>query len=398
VNPDSLSKACPYLGCRHDPDSHFAYPHAANYCYAQERAKPVELTFQSETCLSGSWTHCPRYSNPVRSQRIAPPSLVAAAQARRSRERKIALSIGGGLLALIALIAAALWYYWPFPGPAPSAAPAARAVPSASPTVRPTYTDTPLPTASAIPVPPTATQIPAPASPVTATLLLTITPFLPPTPTVAAAHPVSATPTVAPTVTPTAIPTETPTAAPAAALPWSTVHVVQPGDFVARIARRYGATVADIVSANKLDDPGIVYRGQILLVPLSSAQKALAATPALTGSRETGPGALPLPAPVPSSEPEPAPDGTITLTWQSEQPLEPGDYFALYLWWEEQRTPCFLTLLTEPTYTLDLTGRAAGTYRWAVQIVEGRRDGPLQILHRPRSPLGGRVPFKWQTR
>ena len=399
MKPDTISRACPHLGCSHDPDSHFAYPHAANYCYAQEHAEPIDLTFQSEVCLSGNWTACPHYNDTTRSQRVAYPSLVAAAQARRSRERKIALVIGGILLTLIGATAAALWYYWPFSGPAlPAATPTVRMGLVAAPPTRPTKTAVTPPTD----LPPVATQPPTvtPPTAVTTTLFLTITPLPPPlTATVPALPSAANTPFTTQAPTPTATVTETtiPTAQPVTSR-WSVVHIVQPGDFVARIARRYGATVADVVQASQLDDPGLVYRGQLLTVPLSSAQKALAATPVLTGSRESGAGSLPLPAPAPSTpEAHTAPAGTVALAWRSEQPLEEGQYFALYLWWEEQRAPCFLTLLTEPTYTLNMASRATGAYRWAVQIVEGRRDGPLQILHRPLSPLSRQATFEWQT-
>ncbi|HFD39881.1 MAG TPA: LysM peptidoglycan-binding domain-containing protein [Anaerolineae bacterium] len=388
MNSDSMSAACPYLGCQHDPDSHFAYPHAANYCYAQENAKPVELTFQSEACLSGNWTVCPRYSHTERAKRRAYPSLVAAAQARRSRERRIAAAVVGGVLVVVALIAAVRWFAGPSSGMAsPTAAPSrtvvAAALPTATATMRPTFTPTPAPSAT-----PTVfwSVTPLPALTPSATVTL------PSSPTATAP---THTPTVAAPVTPTVSPTATP--APNVqppALGWSVVHVVQPRDFVARIAQRYGATVADVVEANELDNPSVIYRGQVLLVPLASAQKALAATPVLTGSQESG-GELPLPAPAPNGPAEPASSGSVELTWRAEQPLEEGQYFALYLWWEEQQAPSLLTLLTKPAYTLDLTGRAAGTYHWAVRVVEGRRDGALQILHRNLSPLSKRIAFEW---
>ncbi len=407
MNVDSTSEVCPYLGSHHDPDSHFAYPHTTHHCYAQDDAQPIDLTFQSKTCLRQNWMSCPRYRHTSRAGGTIYPSLVAAAQERRRRERRIALAILGGLVLVITLLAAMRRFAWSSPvptppalassgtavtvalpaatattqpalAPAPSATPTATALPSA------TSTATALPTATS-----TATALPSATSTATALLSATSTATALPSATPSAIPTATATPTASSTETPA--PTVSPTA-----LPWSVVHVAQPGDFVARIAKRYGATVADVVEANELEDPSIIYRGQVLLVPLASAQKALAATPVLTGSRESG-GELPLPAPAPNDPAEPTPSGSVELTWRVEQPLEEGQYFALYLWWEEQQAPAFLTLLTKPAYTLDLTDRAAGTYHWAVRVVEGRRDGALQILHRNLSPLSRQISVEWTT-
>lgn len=85
----------------------------------------------------------------------------------------------------------------------------------------------------------------------------------------------SSTPTAGPTATPeppatpTAEPTATPTAEPTPA-PTPLIHVVQPGDQLARIAARYGVTVAAIVEANDLADPNLIRVGQRLIIPLPS--------------------------------------------------------------------------------------------------------------------------------
>lgn len=46
-------------------------------------------------------------------------------------------------------------------------------------------------------------------------------------------------------------------------------HTVQQGENMFRIARRYGITVDDIAAANDLADPGTVQAGQVLLIPIS---------------------------------------------------------------------------------------------------------------------------------
>jgi len=48
------------------------------------------------------------------------------------------------------------------------------------------------------------------------------------------------------------------------------VYVVQPGDTLSGIARRYGTTVAAIVAANGISNPDFIWVGQRLIIPLSA--------------------------------------------------------------------------------------------------------------------------------
>ena len=41
-------------------------------------------------------------------------------------------------------------------------------------------------------------------------------------------------------------------------------YVVRPGDTLVNIADRYGLEINEILSLNKLDDPNVIYPGQIL--------------------------------------------------------------------------------------------------------------------------------------
>jgi LysM repeat protein len=67
---------------------------------------------------------------------------------------------------------------------------------------------------------------------------------------------------------PTAVPSAPATATPA---PSADVHhTVQPGENLFRIALRYGTTVDAIVAANNLPDSGAVRAGQVLLIPIGS--------------------------------------------------------------------------------------------------------------------------------
>jgi len=77
-----------------------------------------------------------------------------------------------------------------------------------------------------------------------------------------------------------------PTAAFAEPDPASTVHVVQRGDTLARIAARHGVSVSAIVAANGIRNANLIYTGQRLVIPGKTA---------------------PVPAPNPGSAPAPAP-------------------------------------------------------------------------------------------
>jgi murein DD-endopeptidase MepM/ murein hydrolase activator NlpD len=52
------------------------------------------------------------------------------------------------------------------------------------------------------------------------------------------------------------------------------VHVVQRGETLYRIARRYGTTVQALVAANNLANPNLIFRGQKLIIPSAIASPA----------------------------------------------------------------------------------------------------------------------------
>ncbi len=53
-----------------------------------------------------------------------------------------------------------------------------------------------------------------------------------------------------------------------------TIYVVQAGDTLASIARRYGLTVNTLANANRLINPDLVFVGQKLIIPITSAKPA----------------------------------------------------------------------------------------------------------------------------
>ncbi|MEZ4519059.1 MAG: LysM peptidoglycan-binding domain-containing protein, partial [Chloroflexota bacterium] len=79
------------------------------------------------------------------------------------------------------------------------------------------------------------------------------------------------------------------------------IHVVQTGDSLFRIAVNYNVQLADIVAANNLVNPSLIYVGQELLIPGATSTGATT-TPATT---TTAPAAE-APAPVTPADPVPA--------------------------------------------------------------------------------------------
>jgi len=110
----------------------------------------------------------------------------------------------------------------------------------------------PSPTPTSI-VPPTETLQPTPYP--TYTPYPTFTPFPTDTPT--------ATATATPEPTSTPLPTPTPFVLPL-------VYIVLRGDTLYEIALAYGVTVAEIVKANGLADPNLIFPGQALVIPAPS--------------------------------------------------------------------------------------------------------------------------------
>jgi LysM repeat protein len=54
----------------------------------------------------------------------------------------------------------------------------------------------------------------------------------------------------------------------------SVIHVVLPGEFLARIAWDYGTTVSAIATANNLANPSFIYVGQRLVIPVAGASSS----------------------------------------------------------------------------------------------------------------------------
>lgn len=91
-----------------------------------------------------------------------------------------------------------------------------------------------------------------------------------PTATVAPAITFTPAPTVPPTLTPTVVPTATPTPSPTATAtvaPTPVVYVIQAGDSLEGIAKKFGVSTDKIAQANHLSDPNNLAEGQKLTIP-----------------------------------------------------------------------------------------------------------------------------------
>ena len=88
---------------------------------------------------------------------------------------------------------------------------------------------------------------------------------------------------------PTPTPTHTPTATPT---PQVTTYTVQPGDTLASIAQRFGVSVADLATANGIEDPDRISVGQVLTISgiTGAAAESPPEVPAADGgSQDKGP-------------------------------------------------------------------------------------------------------------
>jgi murein DD-endopeptidase MepM/ murein hydrolase activator NlpD len=138
-------------------------------------------------------------------------------------------------------------------------------------------------------------------------------------------------PAATPAATPVATPTSTPT--PPAA---TDRYVVQRGDSLYLIGRRFGVTVQELTAANNISNPALIHAGLELVIPAGGA-----AAPAATAVTDTS--AVPIaieaepdetPAPPPTATPTPPPPVTPTPTAEAP-PAEPAD--TLFIWPVESR-------------------------------------------------------------
>jgi LysM repeat protein len=119
------------------------------------------------------------------------------------------------------------------------------------------------------------------------------------TPTRETGQPAQPTATPRPSATPTTVPTSQPavTATPAG----EQRYVVQRGDTLGTIARRFGTTITAIAQRNGIVNPNLIYSGQALIIPVAGSPTSTPAPRTTT----TAPSSTPAP-----NQPTPTPDET----------------------------------------------------------------------------------------
>src|SRR5512147_172919 len=53
---------CPFLGLRHDPDTHFTFPSVNSYCHRVSPVQRIGLEHQETSCLSTNHLACPVFT------------------------------------------------------------------------------------------------------------------------------------------------------------------------------------------------------------------------------------------------------------------------------------------------------------------------------------------------
>lgn len=145
---------------------------------------------------------------------------------------------------------------------------------------------------SSTPVPPTATPEPPTATPIPPTATPSNTPIPSNTPTATLTP--SSTP-IPPTETSTFTPSPSPTLN-RTQFPVQIIYTVRAGDFVGRIAQQFNSTIEAIIIANQLNENGLIFVGQQLIIPLAQLPTATL-TPSITptGVTATPPAGTPRP-------------------------------------------------------------------------------------------------------
>ena len=230
---DSTSSTCPFLGFLDDPEVHYSYPEAGNYCHRVKPPQTLNHQQQSEMCLAGKYRDCPVFStgwNGPLPKELAGQPIYDGRQASFSKGW-LFLIVGVVMLAIIGFSAN---YFWPAKPvttlPAASQLTSLPAfVPSQTPQMEPTFAvilplrPASLPTQTSLP----PTQTPLPAS-----------------------SPTLALPTPGPLQ-------ETPFGSGGRYL----VHVVQPGEVMETIAARYHTSVAVLLAVNRSNHWPLLWGG-----------------------------------------------------------------------------------------------------------------------------------------
>ena len=67
--------ACPHLGTFEDPETHFSFSTASNYCYHSSPPEMIDLTHQEVYCLSDEYNICPKFLHELLDPAAEPAAL-----------------------------------------------------------------------------------------------------------------------------------------------------------------------------------------------------------------------------------------------------------------------------------------------------------------------------------
>ncbi len=208
---DASPAVCPFLALGAEPSSRTTYPSVDHRCFHTNPPSGISLAHQVVFCLDSRHSECSRFGPPPR--------------AARTRHAGVASGVGVAAVCLVSVAVAVLVVGSPLTAEPEPAAPTSSLAASSAPLV----TVSPQPAQAGSATPASLTAIPATA--------------------------------VAPSATPTARVSTPITGA------FSGTYVVQPGDSLTAIARRYGVTVAELAAANGVPATAGLTIGQRLRVP-----------------------------------------------------------------------------------------------------------------------------------
>jgi LysM repeat protein len=197
---------------------------------------------------------------------------------------------------------------------------------------------------------------------------------------------------------PTPTPTPLPTATLGAVLPSQvprTTYTVHAGDTLARIAKYYGVSVADMMDVNGISDPASIRTGQVLIIPLERA-----VTPGPTPTATSPP---PWPAPnqlLPADGQSFNPGDTVTLQWTAVGTLRASEFY--YVTVEDVTCNCarfYRQAATETKLIVPGSFRQTDTtlhvYRWTVTTVHQTSADNAQPQYEPSGVTSPIRDFIW---
>ena len=283
---------CPHLGLIDDPDTILAYSDLANHCQAVSPPEPVNLTHQATVCLTREFASCPVFRGKTYSfpeLKNLPPEIRGQTHRREAIRLSWRLILVGLVIALVPLVLFLTSLK------SPNSSLGAQSEQMITPPLEQTTSPEDI--------------IPAINSTSSVFLPLSINDIEEsPTPTASASSTLEMEMVSSPEEDQTLNITSEPCTPPE---DW-VIYTVRAGDTLAGIAISYGITVAEIVTANCLDDTAVIFIGQRLYVPFikpsQPIQKTSPPLPVATLppiSPPTNP--LPPPPSIPSEPPPPTP-------------------------------------------------------------------------------------------